>query len=580
LTQPLVALHEPSGQNAGAAIHAVPAGTKVEIEREQLLGQGGKQRPFAQVKVLSLGDGDAGLVALGDCVWISSAEGDLAREPVIPDSFNRVVICHPPLPIEGGATIGYLGLYETPGPGEAEKVSRQQVHVEIFTGDSKFDDFFADAAGLTEGRKFKMAGTDGAPATASVRAGVNTFTPGTDPLLLPVAVDTSPLKAKQDALHKKWFAVEGIGDSGVLNGWVPESRLSDIVQYDWEKLGFRKVEEANYNADGFMDPEKMPDFFKKIYRLIHESTDGEVTPDELITANHNPTVRNALAHVIARHASEWQGKSDAAKWIVVKENEALLKNDPRRLAHELARIDALSWWDEIYGVKDFPASPNVWHFNPVMFVDVMAKKDCGCGCGLGKVFSKRRWVRQGHNRSDKTYYGPFYAGTLRLDRFAGWDDLIRSNKASEDEKSIVIAMSNNEGALDAVQAWDWQTFSAGAMQKTVNPEGFGELPQQIMEFKTDNPALFDELFTICGWSIEKDGIGARIYYCAEETDGVKITGIQLYDFIKKNFQEQDTSGLKESKPLASIAYAMLNQQYQKNRYWILFNACEMPLLSR
>jgi predicted chitinase len=371
LIRPLSALRDPSAQNPGAAIHAMPAGTKVEIEREQLLKQGDKKKPFAQVTVMSLGVGDAGSVALGDTVWISSSEADVAREPVIPDPFNSVVICDPPIPIEAGATIGYLGLYETPGPGDEGKSSRQQVHVEIFTGDPKFDDFFANAAGLTEGKKYKMAGTDGAPAKASASGGTNTFAPGTDPLLLPVAVDTKASLAKEDSSHKKWFPVEGIGDSGVLNGWVPESRIKDVVQYDWEKLGFRKVEEANDNADGYMDPEKMPAFFKSIYKLIHKSTDGEVTPDELIVANRNSVVRNALAHVVARHPSEWQGKADAAKWNVIKEKEALLKNDPKRLKHELERIDALSWWDDIKGVKDFPVSPSVWHFNPIMFVEVI-----------------------------------------------------------------------------------------------------------------------------------------------------------------------------------------------------------------
>jgi predicted chitinase len=371
LTRSLNALRDPSGQNAGTIIHAIPAGTKVEIEREQLLKQGGKKKPFAQAKVVSLGVGDAGSVGVGDIVWISAAEGDVAREPVIPDSFNRVVICDPPLPIEAGATIGYLGLYEIPGSGDEDKVSRQQVHVEIFTGDPTFEDFFANAAGLTEGKKYKMAGTDGAPAKASTSGSGNTFTPGTDSLLLPVTVDTAASLAKQDSLRKKWFPVEGIGESGVLNGWVPETRLNDVVQYDWEKLGFRKVEESDNNADGYMDPAKMPAFFKTIYKLIHPSTGGEVTPDELLAANHNAAVRNALAHVVARHPSEWQGKADAAKWNVIKENEALLKNDPERLKHELERIDALSWWDDIKDVKDFPVSPNVWHFNPSMFVEVI-----------------------------------------------------------------------------------------------------------------------------------------------------------------------------------------------------------------
>ena len=116
-----------------------------------------------------------------------------------------------------------------------------------------------------------------------------------------------------------------------------------------------------------------------------------------------------------------------------------------------------------------------------------------CGCCLGKVFSRYRWTRHRANRPPQTYYGPVYTGTKKLDKFTGWDDLIAQSKATQDEKAIVIAMSSNEGNMDAVQAWDWQTFSAGAMQKTVTPEGYGELPQQISEFQNENPGLFDEV---------------------------------------------------------------------------------------
>ncbi|NYH19847.1 glycoside hydrolase family 19 protein [Paraburkholderia bryophila] len=367
---------EPSAQNvAGAVIHTVPPGTTVKIEQEKLLRQGNKMKPFAQVTILTLGAGSAGPVAVGATVWIRSSGTGLSRDPLIPDRFN-VVTCNPPIPVEAGDTIGHLGLYETPGAVDHDKMTRQQAHLEVFTGDPKFNDFFANTAGLTEGRRFKVAGTDGAPAREEVSAsGVSTFTPGTDPLLLPVVVDTTPSLAKLDARHKKWFPVEGIGDGGVLTGWVPESRLQNVMQYDWTKLGFRQIEETNATANGYMDPEDVPEFFRKIYRLIDQHPDSDITPDELAAANHNPVVRNALAHVVARHPSEWQGKSDAARWNVLKEKDALLKNDPKRLKHELERIDQLSWWDEIEGVEDFPASSCVWHFNPLTFLDSMAETD-------------------------------------------------------------------------------------------------------------------------------------------------------------------------------------------------------------
>ncbi|ASL42249.1 hypothetical protein bAD24_I02075 [Burkholderia sp. AD24] len=367
---------EPAAQNiVGAVIHTVPKGTTVKIEQERLLRHGNKMKPFAQVTILTLGSGNAGPVAVGATVWISATGSSLSRDPLIPDLFN-VVTCNPPIPIEAGDTIGHLGLYETPGPGGHDKATRQQVHLEIFTGDPNFNDFFANAAGVTEGRKFKVAGTEGAPAREAVSAsGARSFTPGTQPLLLPVVVDTTPSLAKLDTQHRKWFPVEGIGEGGVLTGWVGESRLQDVAQYDWVKLGFRQIEETNAAANGYMDPESVPEFFRKIYRLIDQHPDSDITPDELAAANRNPVVRHALAHVVARHPSEWQGKSDAAKWNVLAENDALLRNDPKRLKHELERIDRLSWWDEIQGVDDFPASSCVWHFNPLTFLDGLAEAD-------------------------------------------------------------------------------------------------------------------------------------------------------------------------------------------------------------
>ncbi|KAA6172930.1 calcium-binding protein [Pseudomonas veronii] len=164
-----------------------------------------------------------------------------------------------------------------------------------------------------------------------------------------------------------------------------------------------------------------------------------------------------------------------------------------------------------------------------------------------------------------TYYGPVYHGTKKLNRFSGWDDLISKGKATSDEKAIVIAMSSNEGAMDAVQAWDWQTFSAGAMQKTVTPEGYGELPKQISEFKLENRVLFSEIFAKCGWSIRQESNGARIYYSSGETENEEITGNALYEFIKKGFGQTDSGFPKKSEALASIASAMLHEEFQKKQ---------------
>lgn len=364
------ARRDPANGHIGSPIHVLPAGSTVEIQQEQQLELGGKKQPFVQAKILTLGAGNAGALTIDQLVWVSGQSKFLARDLVQPDVFDSVVTCAQPHPIKAGDPIGYLGLYETPSGSATGKNSHKQVHIEIFTGDPQFDDFYANKAGLTDGKKFKVAGTDVAPAAMSGTI----FTPGNDRLILPVAVDITPTLAKPDAQQNQWFPVKGIGDNGVLSGYVAESKLKDVVQYDWEKLGFRKVEETDDNADGYMDPEHLPDFFKKIYGIIDRNTDNDITPEELLAANKNPVVRDALAHIIAKHPSEWQGKSADAKWNVLKDKDALLKNDPERLKHEQERIDKLSWWDDVSGVADFPASSTIWHFNPTIFIQNMSRE--------------------------------------------------------------------------------------------------------------------------------------------------------------------------------------------------------------
>ena len=40
------------------------------------------------------------------------------------------------------------------------------------------------------------------------------------------------------------------------------------------------------------------------------------------------------------------------------------------------------------------------------------------------------------------------------------------------------------------------------MQKTINPEGKGEFPLQVLSFKNDYPEKYKSLFEECGWTVE------------------------------------------------------------------------------
>lgn len=146
--------------------------------------------------------------------------------------------------------------------------------------------------------------------------------------------------------------------------------------------------------------------------------------------------------------------------------------------------------------------------------------------------------------------------TLRS--YTGWDDLIRSKVKTLSEKNVLVAMSANEGDLDSVQAYDSEIVTLGAMQKTVNSQGMGELPIQLREFR-DDPAtarVFMRELGDKGYSIGHNVIGKNkdgtpqfdkvdvLYFTDPKKKGaVPITGPALDRFIQTHADRRsDTLG--------------------------------------
>lgn len=48
--------------------------------------------------------------------------------------------------------------------------------------------------------------------------------------------------------------------------------------------------------------------------------------------------------------------------------------------------------------------------------------------------------------------------------------MVKNGEVAESEKRIIFIMSANEGNLNTVRAYDSETLTAGAMQKTINPK--------------------------------------------------------------------------------------------------------------
>uniref|UniRef100_UPI00262644F9 DUF4280 domain-containing protein n=1 Tax=uncultured Cytophaga sp. TaxID=160238 RepID=UPI00262644F9 len=134
-------------------------------------------------------------------------------------------------------------------------------------------------------------------------------------------------------------------------------------------------------------------------------------------------------------------------------------------------------------------------------------------------------------------YGPVYWGSIKLNSYSKWSNLISEGKLTDDEKDILIAMSENEGNLDAVQSYDSEIVTVGAMQKTMNPQGYGEFPIQMWEFKKEFPERFIILFSNCGWDVKEEvqknkTIQYRAYY-------QNITGSDLKSNIRAGFEKNN-----------------------------------------
>lgn len=142
-------------------------------------------------------------------------------------------------------------------------------------------------------------------------------------------------------------------------------------------------------------------------------------------------------------------------------------------------------------------------------------------------------------------YGPVFNGTLKMDNYSHFSTLEQAQRITSDERRIIIAMSENEGNLDAVQSYDSEIVSIGAMQKTVNRAGYGEFPIQLWEFSVRHPEKYKSLLENCGWSVEEINIYKKNRLGELVVAGNKyrvcyqgITGKELKKKIRQGFSKQ------------------------------------------
>ena len=287
-------------------------------------------------------------------------------ESVTPSAFNEVVSTS--VPIKAGDPIGYLGYIENLKNEDGETQSKHQVHLELFATDADVKDFLQNAAGLKTGQQFLHLPSatvlkNKAPATDSVK------------LSQKHVIDLSAAPLVQDG-GEECYDVNVVEQGKSVSGLLKKTDADVITQYDWEKLGFQVVAESNAMADGFVDPDDMPQFFRELFAKIDTDGSRTIEPHELKAAMMDPATRDQWTRLVAHHPTEWKEKANSPKWSRL---DQLFSTIPKTIKHEKERIDNFVFWDELSGRAQM-ASGLIYHFHPIAFVGSMLSPSAPKAC--------------------------------------------------------------------------------------------------------------------------------------------------------------------------------------------------------
>ena len=260
----------------------------------------------------------------------------------------------------------------------------------------------------------------------------------------------------------------------------------------------------------------------------------------------SPVQQRRLTGIVAKHDSEWK-KTRAADFSqtcgVYRANgkEEIAKRIEKRIADLSIKLE----------VDGFNTDKQAYYLHPLGLIGWLAVAGCQCGQKLINAIKCTRYKTK-----VRTQYGPVYKGNQPLSSYAHWNRLISEGKVSQDESRILIAMSANEGNLDAVQSYDSEILTAGASQKTINSLGAGELPTQMNKFKEQFPQLFDKYFKCCGWDVRLK-LGEYVAYYND------VTGAELKNIIRNGYTADTYGKFVPNKAVAIFAEAIDTDEYKE-----------------
>jgi hypothetical protein len=515
-------------------------------------------------------------------------------EAFVPETaVDRVVVPRKPVPIKAGALIGHLGRDDS----LAEMQVIRGVHLEMFCDNSirsfidKGRSWIAENA--AKPKAWEQLGLSAAPTILRIDRQTKLYkkphregrdAPETDVVRAFTQAELERRTDKPftedgngtDGKKRRWWKVESADVRRQdISGWVreenfPGGRISREFAQKW--VDFELFDAAHDQTHtifattaGYLDyitganvphpgaRDKLSPLMQMACQHLYKRGDGLQAANDLCVASQDPWTAVGASRLIVKHESEW---ANPEKWTpLIAEFEKISRNR-EALTAEHRRIQALTWWTEVKAHYPALPDPKVFHIHPIGMVgNFGATDDCECGgCYVDKFIVTRLGSQ----------YGPVYFGNRPLERSEVLLELAESGTITTSERRIMVGMSPNEGNLDSVHSYDSEIVTAGAMQKTINRDGFGELPRQVAHFRAADEDAYQELFEKCGWSVEGRGEETRMYYSHPLlTNGKKITGRELRDKIRENCSANSFRKKVDNVPLAAIVHAMMDKRYER-----------------
>ncbi|EJF4143906.1 pesticin C-terminus-like muramidase [Salmonella enterica] len=285
--------------------------------------------------------------------------------------------------VSAGAPVGFMGCGEYPGEGGGQVDREWFVHLEVLSADPKMPTFLSNPAGVKGEKRTVLAPKGKILYTRQTTAEQETFTATSATLGAQCVRPRNATTPVRDESQTLWYNITG-------SGWLPEKDIEEAGQYDLLKLGFQPLEEnssgdmTNSPYEGWVPEafgsvsraaeqgdewyEQVPPFYRELVTAMDRDHNGKVTEEEIRQALvvRDPLVRNVVNRLVVKHHSEWCRGRSSGRW------EGFYKELDREEVGYCEKWQSdLEWMS---GVSPFNNDEPVWHFHPVVFLDVIADK--------------------------------------------------------------------------------------------------------------------------------------------------------------------------------------------------------------